>query len=93
MGVKKLDADWLETTIRKAKEKVVAAYTKTPIVREWHGVSVDSYEDSHNRITMLVLEGSPPKGMIIINYGHGLVMAFDAWGKKLYTWHSHHPLP
>ena len=88
----KKESNWLETTIKKAKEKVAAVYHNTPEERPWLEASIDSYKHRDNRVTMLIFEGSPPKGMIIINYGHGLVMAFDAWGKRLYTWRSYSPL-
>ena len=76
-----------EEAIEKAKLSVIKSYDcKGSVERKWLEANLDSYEEKHSRLKILVREGSPPKGHIIVNYGHQTVTAFDALGKKLYTW-------
>ena len=57
--------------------------------RNWLKTHVDSYEGKSNRVTFLVLEGSPPKGYVIINPGHGLILALDCQLNKLHTYRTY----
>ena len=80
----------IEDLIWKAKIKVERKYegSMERSMRKWIEVYVDSYESHTNRISFWVLEGSPPKGYVIVNYGHGEVLAFDAWNNRLYTYRT-----
>lgn len=70
--------------ISKAKQKVVEAYERSlETKRKWLETHLDSYGNFSNRISLYALEGSPIKGMVIVNHGRGLVLAFDAWGKPI----------
>ena len=75
--------------IEKAKQRIMNRYSRTKKekddfkTRQWLGCHVDSYEEEEHRISVLVCEGSPVKGIIIVNDGRATVMAFDAWGKRL----------
>jgi len=73
--------------LEKAKLRIIREYEgKESTHRAWLEVHVDSYESESNRLQMIVLEGSPPKGWIIVNYGHRTLTAFDLQGNKLYRW-------
>lgn len=74
--------DDIKKYIEKAKEKVMNDYGRM-VNRRWLDVFVDSYESNRERIRLLVWEGSPAKGYIIINYGTGSIMAFDVNDKLL----------
>ena len=54
--------------------------------RKWLSANVDSYETSTQRITLFVLEGSPPRGYVIANYSTLTVKAFSIQDKTLRTW-------
>lgn len=72
----------IDKLIEKAKNKVIQAYEhKENTQRKWLTAYVDSYSDKDYRIEILVLEGSPAKGVVLINYGRNFVLAIDAWGK------------
>jgi hypothetical protein len=51
--------------------------------RRWLEAHADSYENPKYRIQLFVLEGSPAKGYVVIDYGHHRVQAFDVRGKRL----------
>ena len=77
-----------EEAIQRAKQKVEESYDapKSP-ERNWLEASPpDSYGSPRYRVTIFVREGSPPKGFVIADYGHGVVMAFDAWNNLLFKW-------
>jgi len=73
-----------EGVIEKAKRKIEESYGG--MKRQWLKTKIDSYENPLYRIELYVYEGSPPKGYIVVNYGRGLVHAFNAWGEKIYTY-------
>ena len=80
--------------VKKAKIKVLISYggnLKDNTTRKWIESHSDSYNDSCYRVQLLVYEGSPAKGYVIINYGVGFVTCFDASGKQLYTWKINRP--
>jgi hypothetical protein len=63
---------------------VIKAYEhKDSTERKWLEANLDSYESPDHRIRVLVLEGSPAKGYVIVNYGTETVLAFDVFDKKL----------
>ena len=88
----------VEEAIRRAKQKCEENYDPQPNSfsflflgpppeRNWLEASPpDSNQRSEYRVTIYVREGSPPKGMVIADYGHGVVMAFDAWDNLLFKW-------
>ena len=88
----------VEEAIRRAKQKCIENYDPQPnslsfrvlgppTERKWLEASPpDSYQDSDYRVTVFVREGSPQKGMVIADYGRGVVMAFDAWDNLLFKW-------
>lgn len=57
----------IENLIKKAKKIVVDNYGHTEPERKWLSSTIDSYGDSENRITLYVLEGSPPKGYFLVS--------------------------
>jgi hypothetical protein len=77
----------MEDLIEMAKLRVIKAYERrTETKRRWLTAELDSYDDPAYRIQIFVLEGSPAKGYVIADYGRGVVKAFDAWHKCLYTY-------
>lgn len=70
--------------IEKAKKKVMEAYGRGAKRRKWLSCRVDSYGSPSNRVEFLVLEGSPAKGIVIINWGSGTIVAFDAWMNRIW---------
>ena len=81
----------LDELIEKAKSAVVKAFEgKDTTEREWLIADLDSYESVAYRIRIYVLEGSPAKGIILVNYGTRTVIAIDAWDSRLKTWKERH---
>jgi hypothetical protein len=81
----------LEDLIEKAKLRVLRAYDHNipPMQRKWLIASPpDSYQCSDYRTTLMVLEGSPCKGYLIVDYYKSMIIGIDAWGKKILTWHA-----
>jgi hypothetical protein len=77
--------------IEKAKLAVVKAYEgQETTQRNWIEAHADSYKNPLYRIQVFVLEGSPAKGCVVADYGHGVVQAFDAHCKKLKQFSSGH---
>jgi hypothetical protein len=78
----------VETAIAKAKDKIIKAYEgeNGKDDRPWLIASADSYKSEHYRISIIVREGSPAKGYIIVNYGFGTVIAYDAQDNLLFKW-------
>ncbi len=82
----------IDTAISKAKEKLVKAYDPpnkigTPeFERPWIEAHADSYKSETHRVAIIVREGSPAKGYIVVNYGVGTVAAFDVQDELLYRW-------
>jgi hypothetical protein len=73
-----------EKQVEKCKQAVIMAYEGQPTTqRKWLEAHCDSYRNPDYRVQLFVLEGSPPKGCVVVDYGHGVVLAFDAHGKKL----------
>ena len=73
----------IEGMIKTAKAKVLNDYGCQEGDRDWLEANVDSYDQPEHRIRLIVLEGSPAKGFIIVNYGLGEVQAFNCAGKAL----------
>jgi hypothetical protein len=72
--------------IEKAKLRVIQAYDhqQPPTPRKWLIASPpDSYGNSDFHVTLMVLEGSPAKGYVIVDYGKAMVIGISAWGRKL----------
>ncbi len=77
----------MQKKIVKAKQKVVEKYEHGKTTeRQWLQASVDSYDNSEYRVELFVLEGSPAKGLVIVNWGARWIKAIDLWGNQLYTW-------
>jgi len=74
--------------IEKAKRRVILAYERSAHTdRPWLEASPpDSYSSPNYRVKVFVLEGSPPKGMVLANYGGHVAIAFDCHGRQLYTY-------
>jgi hypothetical protein len=47
----------------------------------------DSYESPSWRVTVFVLMGSPPKGIILLNHSHHLMRGFDGCFKEKYRYY------
>jgi len=74
----------IEDLIERAKLDVVKAVGESKSrQRKWLKRDIDSYKSRKFRIRVLVLEGSEPRGVIIVNYYERMVQAFDAYGEKL----------
>ena len=72
--------------IDKAKKKVIKAYEGREYSdRAWLETHVDSYKEDRHRIQLIVLEGSPVKGYVIVNYGRGLVRAYSCHDKCIFS--------
>lgn len=75
--------------IAKAEAAVEKSYNSKPEGRRWLiGHAPDSYGDLNYRTSIHVLEGSPPKGYVVV-FGHascGKVMAFDCMEHRIGTW-------
>lgn len=55
--------------------------------RPWNEATVESkHGKKEYRIKLLVLDGSPPKGHIVVEYAHGIVRAFGANTKPLMSY-------
>jgi len=73
----------LTTLIERAKEKVMRSYGHS-VGRRWLNTYCDSYEDSSYRVEIFVLEGSPVKGVVLVDHGRNVVMGFDVGGKRVF---------
>ena len=74
----------IEEAIEKAKKIAIKSYEgKEMTERRWLVHHVDSYENPHNRVSFFVLEGSPPKAVVYVNYGHRFILVINAWGKVI----------
>jgi hypothetical protein len=72
----------VERMIKKAKNYVEKDYDgRFPQERKWMEASLDSYETKEHRVTTFVREGSPCKGIIVADYGKGMVTAIRANGR------------
>ena len=73
--------------IEKAKLKVFSTCPHPDDnERPWLEADIDSYSSKSTRIKLLVLEGSPPRGIIIVNYPLGTVTAINMYNQRLHTW-------
>ena len=71
----------IEDLVEKAKSNVVSA--AGDLGRKWLEANIDSYGSPNLRIRVLVLEGSGPRGIVIVNYYLGKVHALGADGEVL----------
>ena len=63
--------DDFEKLVEKCKQTVILAYEGQPTTeRKWLEAHADSYKNPQYRIQLLVLEGSPAKGYVVVDYGH-----------------------
>lgn len=72
--------------INKAKKWVQEKYERTIITdREWLNHNFDSYGSKSNRVTVFVLNGSPAKGIVIVDYPNARItcIAFNGEIKKM----------
>lgn len=68
--------------IQKAKNWVMDQYGRT-CERDWLVASPpNSYSNLRYRVTVFVWEGSPCKGFVTADYGHGFVIACNPWGVR-----------
>jgi hypothetical protein len=76
-------------SILRARAAVEKKYGTNPGDRKWLvGVAPDSYSDKSYRTEVHVLEGSPPKGYVIV-FGHnggGRTIAFDCGEQIIHKW-------
>ena len=73
-----------EQLIRDAKEKIENLWSQQG--RKWLKTIIKPYGETHDRMEMYVLEGTPSKGYFIINYGNHKLIGFDHTDKKRFTW-------
>ena len=79
----------MKKLIDKAKLSVIRSWEqKDTTDREWLEANLDSYENDSSRVKILVLEGSPAKGIVLANYGINEVSAIDGLGRHLHKWRS-----
>ena len=71
----------IEDLVEKAKSDVTSATHGRQ--RKWLEANIDSYGSPNFRIRVLVLEGSGPRGIVIVNYYLGKVHALGADGEVL----------
>jgi len=78
-----------DASIVKARKAVERRYSKKPEGRKWLvGYAPDSYSNPHYRTEIHVLEGSPPKGYIVVfgHHGGGTTIAFDCSERQIHKW-------
>jgi hypothetical protein len=79
----------LEELLEKAKQEAINECEKLKqhraSERKWLIVSCDSYCSKNNRVELLILEGSPPRAMILVNYPLKLILVFDMFGRRITT--------
>jgi hypothetical protein len=73
-----------EEAILRAREAVRQRYGGAGD-RQWLVAVLDSYDDPCNRIEFHVLEGSPPKGWVVVD--QGTAIAYDQSGRRIKAWH------
>ena len=74
----------IKEKVENAKMRVIESYElRKTTERQWLEAILDSYGDEANRVKVLVLEGSPSKGTVLINYSRMLVLSVDSWGNVL----------
>ncbi len=78
----------IQEAIERAKIKIINLYDQGNCQRKWLTADLDSYGSKSNRVKILVREGSPHKGFIVVDYGFGVVFAFDAWNNMIFRWHN-----
>jgi len=78
----------IEKLIDKAKKQVINWYNPKT-TRRWIEISSDSIilpipriTEAQNITKMFVLEGGEPKGIVIVNYFMGIVIAFDSYMRR-----------
>ena len=79
-----MDSASFQEEIEKAKG-VIEKHCVDGNKREWLDANVDSYNAPRNRIQLLVLQGSPPRGRVIVNYSAGIIQGFDGGGRKVFN--------
>jgi hypothetical protein len=77
-----------EELIELCKQAVIKAYRfiegKEAEDRPWLEVHVDPYKCyKRYRVQLFVLEGTPAKGYVLVDYGRKRVQAFDSDGERL----------
>lgn len=75
----------LEEHIELAKRAVERKYGAKPGERRWPiGTTPPSYDDTEYEVSLFVLEGSRPKGFVLVYAGHnGHVLALDNGFKRI----------
>jgi hypothetical protein len=78
----------IDKLVEKAKKLVTHQISHPKVIadyesRRWLETNVDSYQAGTNRISFLVLEGSPPRGYVVVNYSTKKVTAFDSADRVL----------
>ena len=72
-----------------ARTAVEKRFHAKPGDRKWLvGHAPDSYDNPHYRTEIHVLEGSPPKGYVVV-FGHhngGMTIAFDCSERRIHGW-------
>jgi len=58
-------------TIEHAKKLIAKWYNSDVRDRKWLEAHVDCYGDKTNRVQIFVFEGSPSKGIVLVEYGMG----------------------
>jgi hypothetical protein len=73
----------IENLVEKARSDVERAAGVLGQIRTWLEANIDEHDAAKCRIRVLVLQGIPPKGIVIVNYYMGTAQAFDVNGKQL----------
>lgn len=52
--------------------------------RLWLEAHIISENDPNTRLTLLVYEGNPPRGWVLVNRARNFAQAFNSQGKKIW---------
>ncbi len=79
--MKTVKVSTLEDAIQAASAEHAAAWGAE---REWLcAIPADSYGEREHRIEIRVLQGSPPRAIMIVNHGHKSVSVYDSSGRRV----------
>ena len=72
----------MENTLKNIKRKIETRLSPN-CKRKWIKTNIDSYSDSDNRVSFLVLQGSPPPAFIMILHNSKKIYGFNGNFKKI----------
>jgi hypothetical protein len=85
-AVKQKDFETEEEALADAKDTLEFLYGG--IKRSWlEAHPTDSYNNPNYRVAVYALEGSPPKGVILLNRSLGFLAGYEVMGKVVLKYH------